>query len=75
MVGFSKAKDFWLTSAYFQGRPVNHLSFGCGSFGIDERQSIATESKVILQDQSRLRGRAKLTGQQAESNQNQVRAS
>lgn len=44
----------------------DHLRHGCGFFGIDESQSIATQSSIILQDQSSLGGRPQLPGQQAE---------
>lgn len=43
-----------------------HLRLVCGFFGINERQSVATQSSVVLQDQSTVRGRPELPAQQAE---------
>lgn len=45
---------------------LDHLRFGCSLFSIDDGQSKATDSSIVLQDQSRLGRRLELPAQQAE---------
>lgn len=62
------SQGFMLDISLFPSKSAfDHLSFGCGLFGISDGQSVAAQAQVILQDQSRLRGRAQLTRQQAET--------